>query len=52
MTATLDDLGRQTRSTMEARFSSLADRDFAVGMGFTGPIAASNERLVQYLKAL
>lgn len=51
-TSTLDDLGQQTRATMEARFNSLADRDFAVGMGFTGPIAASNERLVQYLKAL
>jgi hypothetical protein len=37
---------------MVAEFSSLADRDYAIGMGFTGPITASNDRLAEFLKTL
>jgi uncharacterized protein YndB with AHSA1/START domain len=48
-TSTLEEVGAKTRSTLVARFNSLADRDAAVGMGFTAPIAASHERLVAYL---
>jgi uncharacterized protein YndB with AHSA1/START domain len=49
-TVTLEDLGAQTRWRMVARFQSIAARDLAVGMGFTNPIAASTDRLADYLK--
>jgi uncharacterized protein YndB with AHSA1/START domain len=49
-TITLEDLGVQTGWQMVARFQSIAARDAAVGMGFTNPIAASTDRLVDYLK--
>jgi uncharacterized protein YndB with AHSA1/START domain len=48
-TVTLEDLGARTRWTMEARFASMAERQAARDMGFTGPIEASSERLVAYL---
>ncbi|UVK46580.1 SRPBCC domain-containing protein [Mesorhizobium sp. AR07] len=48
-TVTLRDLGAQTRWEMITRFKSIAARDVAVGMGFIKPIAASTERLVQWL---
>ena len=51
-TVTLEDLGDKTRYTMTARFSSMADREAAVAMGFTRPIEASNERLTAYLKTM
>ena len=49
---TLDDVDGRTRWTMVARFSSMADRDAAIGFGFSGPIEASSDRLVEYLKTL
>ncbi len=50
---TLEDLGgTRTRWKMAARFSSAAERDAALAMGFTGPIAASGDRLVAYLPNL
>jgi uncharacterized protein YndB with AHSA1/START domain len=51
-TVTLDDLGGKTRWTMVARFLSLADRDAAAGIGFSYPIEASSDGLVEYLKTL
>ncbi len=52
MTVTLEDLGPRTRWRLVARFASLADRDAAAAFGFSGPIAMSNDRLVDYLKTL
>jgi len=52
MTSTLEDAGGKTKTTMVAEFSSFEDRDYAIGMGFTGPIAASNDRLAAFLKTL
>lgn len=50
---TLEDLGgTRTRWKMIARFPSLAERDAALAMGFTGPIEASGNRLVAYLPDL
>lgn len=51
-TTTLEEAGAKTRSTLVAEFSTLADRDYAIGMGFTGPNAASNDRLIEYLKTI
>jgi uncharacterized protein YndB with AHSA1/START domain len=52
ITVTLDDMDERTRWTMVARFHSLAERDAAVAMGFSNPINASSDRLVDYLKTL
>ena len=52
MTVTFDDVGGKTRWTMVARFQSVEDRDAAVGFGFSRPIEASNDRLVEYLKTM
>ncbi len=49
---TLEDLGERTRWTMEARFASFTDRDAALAIGFSRPIEASGDRLVQYLEAM
>jgi len=50
---TLEDLGgTRTRWKMVARFSSAAERDAALAMGFAGPIEASGDRLVAYLPDL
>jgi len=49
---TLADIGEQTEWTMVARFRSVAERDAAIAMGFSKPIEASNDRLVQYLRKL
>jgi uncharacterized protein YndB with AHSA1/START domain len=51
-TVTFEDLGDGTRVTMVARFSSLADREAALAMGYTRPIEASNERLSGYLTTM
>jgi uncharacterized protein YndB with AHSA1/START domain len=51
-TATFEALGQRTRWTLVARFTSVAERDAAVGMGFTGPIANSNEGLVVHLERM
>ena len=50
ITVTLEDLGARTGWRMVARFRSLADRDAAVSIGFSGPIRNSSDRLVEYLK--
>jgi uncharacterized protein YndB with AHSA1/START domain len=52
MTVTLEDLGDTTKWMLVSRFDSLADREAAVAFGFTHPIEASSDRLVQYLKNL
>lgn len=53
ITVTLEDLGNGwTRWTMVARFSSPADRDAAVAMGFNTPIELSNTRLAAYLPSM
>jgi uncharacterized protein YndB with AHSA1/START domain len=49
---TLEDLGERTKWTMVARFSSLAERQAALSMGYRTPIEASSNRLVDYLKQL
>jgi hypothetical protein len=49
---TLEDLGGRTRWEMIARFASVAERDAAVAMGFSGPIEASGDRLTEYLTTL
>ncbi len=52
ISTTLEDLGARTRWTMVAQFRSLAQRDIAMGMGFTGPIETSSGRLTDYLKTM
>jgi uncharacterized protein YndB with AHSA1/START domain len=44
--------GGKTRWRMVARFTTVAARDAVVTQGFTGPIAASNERLAEYLTTM
>jgi uncharacterized protein YndB with AHSA1/START domain len=51
-TVTLEDESGKTRWRMVARFETAAGRDAVVANGFTGPIAASNERLAEYLTTL
>ena len=51
-TVTLEALGERTRWTLVARFESIAERDAAVGIGFTGPIETSNEGLVAHLERM
>lgn len=50
ITVTLEALGQRTRWKMVARFASVAERDAAVSIGFGGPIEASSDRLVGYLR--
>lgn len=52
ITVTLEDMGERTGWKMVARFDSISERDTALSMGFIGPIAASNDRLVDYLRGL
>jgi uncharacterized protein YndB with AHSA1/START domain len=52
ITVTLEEMGARTGWKMVARFDSIADRDSALAMGFIRPIAASNDRLVDYLGTL
>ena len=51
-TVTLDEVGAKTRWTMVARFASIAEREAAIAMGFSRPIEASSERLVQHLQTM
>lgn len=51
-TITLDEVGQKTRFTMLARWNSLAEREAALAMGYTRPIEASQERLVDYLQTM
>ncbi len=50
ITVTLQDMGNRTLWEMVARFRTFAERDAAVSLGFSKPIEASNDRLVEYLK--
>ena len=50
--AFLEDMGERTGWKMVARFDSISQRDAALAMGFIAPIAASNDRLVDYLRSL
>jgi uncharacterized protein YndB with AHSA1/START domain len=52
ITVILEEMGARTRWNMVARFDSIAERDAALAMGFIGPIAASNDRLADYLGSL
>ena len=52
VTVTLEALGSQTEWTMVARFQSFSDREAALAIGFTKPIEASSDRLVEYLKTM
>ncbi|HWO13929.1 MAG TPA: DUF1993 family protein [Polyangiaceae bacterium] len=52
MEVTLQDIGKATRWTLVTRFDSMADREAALAVGFTGPIQASSEQLAQHLEAL
>jgi uncharacterized protein YndB with AHSA1/START domain len=52
ITVTLEEMGEQTKWKMVARFNSITERDAALAMGFIRPIAASNDRLVDYLRSL
>ncbi len=49
---TLEDLGKRTKWTLVARFNTLAERDFAVKMGFTRVIEQGAERLDEVVKGL
>lgn len=51
-TVTLEDQGARTRWRLIAEFNSIAERESAAAMGFSGPIEASNDRLVEYLKIM
>jgi uncharacterized protein YndB with AHSA1/START domain len=48
-TVTLEEVDGGTRCTILARFTSMARREQAVGMGYSRPIEASNDRLADYL---
>ncbi|MDW6022946.1 SRPBCC domain-containing protein [Mesorhizobium sp. BAC0120] len=52
VTVMLEALGSQTEWTMVARFQSFSDREAALAIGFTKPIEASSDRLVEYLKTM
>ena len=52
ITVSLEDMGERTGWKMVARFDSISERDAALAMGFIAPIAASNDRLVDYLRSL
>jgi len=49
ISVTLEELADRTLWKMVARFTSFAERDAAVAMGFADPIRASSDRLVAYL---
>ena len=51
-TLTLDDWGRQTRVTFEARFTSMAERDLAMSWGFADVLREGVERMRAVLASL
>lgn len=51
-TVTLEESGQQTKWKLVARFNSIAERDLAITMGFSGMIEQSNERLAAHLQSL
>lgn len=51
-TVTLDENGGRTEWKLVARFNSIADRDQAVGMGFSETISAGFDQLDALLKTL
>ncbi len=52
MTVTLEEAGRQTKWKLVARFTSLADRDAALRMGFTTVLSEGTEKFNDLVKAL
>lgn len=52
MTVTLEDAGKQTKWKLVSRFASLAERERALGMGFTTVLGEGNEKLNEIAKAL
>ena len=51
-TVTLEEVAGGTRCTILARFTSMARREQAVGMGYSRPIEMSQDRLTEYLKRM
>jgi uncharacterized protein YndB with AHSA1/START domain len=49
---TLEDAGAQTKWKLVARFDSLAERDHAMGMGFSRVITQGSEKLDAIVRAL
>lgn len=50
MTVTLEDAGRQTKWKLVTRFNSIADRDFALQIGFTTVLAEGTDKLNDLVK--
>jgi uncharacterized protein YndB with AHSA1/START domain len=51
-TMTFEDLGKRTRSTFVARFSSLSARTMAISWGFTSVMAEGDQRMRAVLEKL
>lgn len=51
-TVTLEDAGKQTKWKLVALFDSIADRDLALGNGFTRVITQGSEKLNDLVRAL
>ena len=49
---TFEDLGERTKSTFDARFSSLSARTIAMSWGFTGVMAEGDARMRAVLEAI
>jgi uncharacterized protein YndB with AHSA1/START domain len=52
MTVTLEDAGRQTRWKLVTRFSSIAHRDLAMRVGFTGVLGEGTDRFADVLRTI
>jgi uncharacterized protein YndB with AHSA1/START domain len=52
MTVTLEEAGRQTRWKLVTRFTSIANRDLAVRIGFTTVLGEGTEKFNDLVKAL
>lgn len=52
MTVTLEEVGPRTRWTLVTRFRSVADRDAALGIGFTGVLGEGVEKFAAILREL
>jgi uncharacterized protein YndB with AHSA1/START domain len=52
MTVTLEEVGRRTRWTLVTRFRSIAERDAALGIGFTEVLAEGTDKVAAILREL
>ena len=52
MTVTLEEDGRRTRWKLVTRFRSLAERDAALGIGFTAVLGEGTEKFNDLVRAL